>query len=476
VYKRLKYYSLIRKTCFSGFMMLFFLAAGNNLTAQVLTMEQALQQAVANYPIIKAKQNYRKAAETNELYARREGLPNFTVTAQHDYGTVNGQNGPLYGFGGFGVASSGLPLPTQNWNAAFGSLYLANLSWDFYAFGRVQSRINAAAATIKREEADYQQELFQHQVRVAGAYLNLLAAQRITISQQNNLSRADTFRLVVTARALNGLIAGVDSSLANAEISAAKILLTRAKDTEQEMANRLAVLMGVPYQAFVADTVFITRIPALLDLPADTSVNHPVLNWYKKRIDVSDAQVGYLRKLRLPVFSMFSVIQTRGSGFGANYAQDQTAFTGDYLKGIEPSRSNYLVGIGVTWNLTTPLRVNQQVNSQRFISAALREESELAVQQIRAQSALAETRIANALDNYREAPRQVKAASDAYLQRSVLYKNGLTTIVDVTQSLYALNRAETDRDIAYNNVWQAFLLKAAAAGDFQLFLNGLIKN
>ncbi|RYG04740.1 MAG: TolC family protein, partial [Chitinophagaceae bacterium] len=101
---------------------------------------------------------------------------------------------------------------------------------------------------------------------------------------------------------------------------------------------------------------------------------------------------------------------------------------------------------------------------------------ELADQQIKAQLALSETKIANALKNYDEAPKQVNAASSAYLQRTVLYKNGLTNIVDVTQSLYTLNRAETDRDIAYNNVWQAFLLKAAASGDFQLFINGLKTN
>ena len=57
------------------------------------------------------------------------------------------------------------------------------------------------------------------------------------------------------------------------------------------------------------------------------------------------------------------------------------------------------------------------------------------------------------------------------LQKSVLYRNGLTNMVDVTQALYALNRAETDRAIAYNNVWQALLLKAAATGDFALFFN-----
>jgi hypothetical protein len=65
----------------------------------------------------------------------------------------------------------------------------------------------------------------------------------------------------------------------------------------------------------------------------------------------------------------------------------------------------------------------------------------------------------------------MKAASDAYLQKSVLYRNGLATIVDITQALYTLNRAETDRDIAVSNVWQALLLKAAASGDFGLFIN-----
>jgi hypothetical protein len=86
---------------------------------------------------------------------------------------------------------------------------------------------------------------------------------------------------------------------------------------------------------------------------------------------------------------------------------------------------------------------------------------------------LSENRIRNALSNYREAPIQVKAASDAWTQKTVMYKNGLSNIVDVTQTLFTLNRAETSRDIAFNNVWQALLLKAAAIGDFGIFSSGL---
>ena len=77
----------------------------------------------------------------------------------------------------------------------------------------------------------------------------------------------------------------------------------------------------------------------------------------------------------------------------------------------------------------------------------------------------------NALKNYREVPEEVKAATDAYHQKFALYQNGLSNIVDFTQALYVLNRAEVDNYIVKNNVWQAVLYKAAATGDFGIFIN-----
>ena len=445
-----------------------------NTAAQVLSLKEAEATALQNYNTIKAKSNYAAASMAAVQQAKRDALPNFVVAAQQDYGTINGQNGPLYGFGGFGVASSGAALPQQNWHAAFGALYLANINWDFFAFGKAKEKIKAAVAIAQQDESDLQQERFQHQVKVAAAYLNLLAAQRITRSMQHNLERADTLQLVVTTKAKNGLIAGVDSSLANAEVSAARIALLRAMDAEQDRTSELAVLMGLEKPAVLElDTLFISRIPvAVLDTTA-VKDDHPELEYYKSRVRVSDEQAKYFGKFSYPTFSLFSVFQSRGSGFQPGYFTDQSAYTHDYWEGIKPVRSNYLVGVGVSWNLTTPLRIQQQVTAQKFISAGLKNELDLVNQRLNEQQRLAASKMKNAVAAYAEAPVQVKAASDAYLQKSVLYRNGLTTIVDVTQALYALTRAETDRDIAYNNVWQALLLKAAAAGDFNLFINEL---
>jgi outer membrane protein TolC len=173
----------------------------------------------------------------------------------------------------------------------------------------------------------------------------------------------------------------------------------------------------------------------------------------------------------MPTFSLFGVFQGRGAGFSPSYATDQHAYTQNYFEGIKPVRANYLLGIGATWNMTSILRTKQQVAAQTFVSSALKEEYNLVDQQIRNQLLLSENKIRNAVSNFQEAPVQVKSASDAYLQKSVLYKNGLSNIVDVTQALYILIRAETNRDVALSNLWQALLLKSAAAGDFGLFLN-----
>jgi outer membrane protein TolC len=442
------------------------------MDAQVLTLKDAVQTALQNYPAIKAKANYVNSSKAVVEQSRKEYLPDLTVSFQHDYGTVNGTTGPLYALRNAGsTASGGAPLDEQNWHSAFGALYLTNVNWDFYSFGKAKEKIKTSQAVVERDQSDLVQEQFQQEIRVSAAYLNLLAAQRLTQSWRNNLERAVALQGIVTSRVKNGLNAGVDSSLANAEVSSARITLTRAKDYEQEQANQLAILMGVPDQAFQLDTLFVARIPGALFDSANKQ-QHPILSFFQRRIDLSNEQVKYFKTFYYPTFSLFGVFQGRGSGFDYNYGtQGLNHYSHDYFSGINPNRYNYLLGIGMVWNLTTPLRVQQQVNAQKYISQALKDEYDLADQRLKAQLALADNKIKNALENYREAPVQVKAASDAYLQKSVLYRNGLTNMVDVTQTLYAVNRAETDRAIAYNNVWQALLLKAAASGDFALFIN-----
>lgn len=457
---------------FKKITLLVFLIFACGSYAQTLSLKEAIKTGLENYGSIKAKNNYTNASRESLKQSKRDYLPNLNLSAQQDYGTVNGQNGPLYGFGGLGVASSGLPLPEQNWNSAFGALYLVNMNWDFFTFGKTQEKINLSKIDVQAKENDLKQEKFQQEIKISAAYLNLLASQRLLISQQKNLDRAQVFKKTAVARVKNGLLAGVDSTLATAEVSKAKIALNLAKNFVKEQNNKLVDLMGVTPQDFVADSLFVTQIPKEL-IKGNTATDslHPLLQLYKTKIDYSNQQVKLYKRFYYPTMTAFGVLQTRASGFDSSYATNQHAFTRNYWDGVNPDRTNYLVGIGITWNLTTPFRSNKQVTAQKFVSQGLQEEYNQADRDLKSQLNFAEDKIKITLENYAEAPIQVEAAKRAYLQKSTLYKNGLTDLTDLTQTMYVLNRAEIDRDIVNNNVWQSYLLKVAATGNFDLFIN-----
>ncbi|MFP9113841.1 TolC family protein [Flavobacterium sp. RHBU_3] len=454
--------------------MLLFLLPVMYTYGQTLTLRDAIDTGMANYGLVKAKEKYAQASNETVKQVKRDYLPNLNLSAQQDYGTVNGQNGPAYGFGGLGVASSGLPLAEQNWNAAFGALYLVNVNWDFFTFGRTKQRINVAKADAERQQKDFEQEQFQQKVRIAGAYLNLLASQRLVISQQKNLDRTIVVQKNAAVRVKNGLLPGVDSTLASAEVSRAKISLNQLKEQVKMQNAELVRLLGVEPKDFAADTTMVVRIPkAILTGESETGEQNPIRLFYKSRVDYSAQQQKAFSREYWPTFSLFGVFQTRASGFNSNYASDQTSYTQNYWDGINPTRQNYLAGVGVTWNLTNIMRSSKKVSAQKLITEGLQEEYKAVDNQLKAQLDAANARIGFAMQNYQEAPRQVSAAQQAYVQRTTLYRNGLTNLVDVTQALYTLNRAETDRDVIYTNVWQALLLKAAASGDINLFINEL---
>jgi outer membrane protein TolC len=439
---------------------------------KTLGMKDAEQTALANYGSIKAKANQLNSSKASLKESKTEYLPDVNLSAQQVYGTVNSQYGAISGYHGLATAASGPVLANQNWNAAFGSLYVSNVNWDFFAFGKSKERVKVQKSIVNLDETDLAQEQFEHEVRVASAYLNLLVAQQLAKAQQDNLNRSVDLQTVVIARVKNGLNPGVDSSLANAQVSNARIALTNAQQTVQDQSNQLANYMGIPPQDFQLDSAFITKTPNnIYAQPAVGADDHPLLKYYHNRIGVSDEQAKYLSTFAYPTFSLFGLYQGRGSGFKNGYGTDQGDYSSSYGAGADPTRYNYLLGIGVVWNITMPFRVHYQVQSQKYTSAQYQDEYNLQSEQLKDQQLLAETRIGSALKNYAEAPVEVKAANSAYIQKFALYKNGLANIVDFTDALYTLNRAEVDQDIASNSVWQALLYKSAATGDFGIFIN-----
>ncbi len=323
---------------------------------------------------------------------------------------------------------------------------------------------------MRRDSADLMQEQFVHSIKISSAYLNLLISQRLVQNAESNLSRAEYVQKTVRARTLTGLNPGVDSSLANAEVSRARLVLIDAHNNEQQVRNQLAQFLNVAPDPFALDTTLLSKTPAELNTSVTVDKN-PQVRFYQARIDQANSVTKALRRTVMPSFTLFGIYQGRGSGFDYNYTPDfPDRYSKSYSDGINPTRYNYVAGVSLVWNVMSLVKVRQQTHSQGFLAAAYKNEYDQITTQLNDQLILADQRLQNTLQSVREVPQQYQAASDAYLQKSVLYKNGLTNIVDLQQAMYALNRAETDLGVAYINVWQALLLKAAASGDFNLFI------
>ena len=228
-----------------------------------LSLSEAITTGLKNYQNIQAKRNYLNASSALVQNTRNEYLPNVIASVQQDYGTINGQYGPLAPVvGATGVSSAGPISASQNWNAAFGSMYLLNTNWEFFSFGRLKSKISLANAQVQKDSADLLQEQFIQSVKISGAYLNLLTAQKLVQNAQANLERAVSVQKTVAARTRTGLNAGVDSSIANAEVSRAKLALIDAKNAELQIRNQLAQLLNVAPVAFSLDTTYFNLIPS----------------------------------------------------------------------------------------------------------------------------------------------------------------------------------------------------------------------
>lgn len=444
--------------------------AANAQEQKTLLLSEAVQTGIVNYQSIQAKQNYVRSSAALVENTKNQYLPNVIGSFQQGYGTINGQFGSYTAYGTSGVSSAGPNYASQSWNAAFGSVYIINTNWEAFTFGRKKAEVDYAISQVNRDSADVIQERFVQSVRISGAYLNLLVAQTLIKNAQANLERANYIRNVVMARTINGLNPGVDSSIVNAEVSNAKLVLYDAINNEQQYSNQLAQLINASTIHYVTDSSFLKDIPKFYTT-SQTVDQNPQVKFYQSRVLQSNSLANFYSKSILPSINIFGVFQSKGSGFKSDYTPvSNEDYTTSYLSGINPTRSNYAAGVSIAWNFLSPLKIKQRVISQNFISKGLQSEADLISTQLKDQLYYADQRIGTSLEKFREAPIQYRSASDAYNQKSVLYKNGLTNIVDLQQALYLVNRAETDQSVAYVNVWQALLQKAAASGDFDLFI------
>ena len=402
-----------------------------------------------------------QAAETHSNW-----LPNLRLNYQADIGSSNNTTGPYFGFGIIPSSSGGIHN-TSVTTAASDNIGIAALDWEVYNFGKYGAENKVANSDIKMEQNQFADSKYDLQAYTISNYLQLLRLQDFLSIQYRNIQRTQQIRRSIESLATSGVKAGVDTSIAEAELSKARLNYIELNNQLKHVQLQLSAVSGLPYQTILPDTTVETKLinlPSAYLFPSDT-VNHPVINFYRSVYQNSVQREGLVKKLYNPAISLEAAAWDRGSSIDADGRYNSLA------TGYGFQRGNYLVGIGISYNLFDLRRKQLKLRTQRastdYAYKKLQEQQQL----LSVSASQADVEMQTALDRLKEIPNQLKAANDGYRQKLSLYRNGLTDIIELDAALNILYRAETDFMQAKYDYSSALFQKAITGNQVNTVLN-----
>lgn len=432
-----------------------------NVTAQQpTTLNQLLQQAEANYPLIKSKIQSVQAAQKAVDVSKSTKLPSLDAAYQMNYATYNNITGMAYPQ--FLIPISGPPSASNSFSGVFGSAATLLFNWQPVTFGLREAQITYSQTGVKYAMADAANELLQHKIKVANAYLDALTYEELIKVYEENIIRASTNLSIAKTLVVSGIKPGVDTALFSSELSKAKIDLLNIKRNAAQAIITLSQLLAVTDNIVIADSSYFSKLPANI-VGSDTTKN-PLLSMYSTSIELGKARRKSIAKTTSPTLGAWATTFARGSGINYNG-------TVKALDGLGLQRFNYGAGVQLSIPLLQSLKIKPQLQQQDFLIRADEEKLNELTLQLDRQLQTADTTLTYAIAVAKESPMLVNAAIYAYTAMQSRYNSGLTNYADVIQAQYNLLKAETDYKTSFMAVWKTLLYKSAVKGDINLFLN-----
>src|SRR5215470_13034081 len=428
-----------------------------------LTLDQAVDFALANYPAVRASIQRALASKQGVSLSRTTYLPRTDVLWQSNRAARNNIFGLVLPQSVVPPISGPVLSSTSDrgvWGSAAGIL----LSWEPFDFGYRGANVDVAKAAENRANA----ELFLTKLNVAGAvgdaFLRLAAAQQQVKAAEGDVDRRQVLATSVHALVKEQLRPGADASRADAELAAAKIQLIRAQEIERESEATFAELLGISggKVAINADSL-LTTSPTPYVSPAALA-NHPAAQLANSNLFETKAKETVLSKSYYPRFNLQGSFSGRGSGANS----DGTFGSGS--DGLDLMRRNWAVGLTATFAVLDFPSLHFKKQIEQSNERARQADYEKTVQNLTAQSERAKAAYDSAALIIQNTPVELEAARLGEQQANARYQAALAPIVEVAEAQRLLLQAEIEDNLARLTVWRAMLGEALAQGDLQPFL------
>lgn len=428
-----------------------------------LTLPQAVENSLKNYPSIRVSQEQINAATAAIQLARTAYLPKVDALAQVNRATRNNVFGLLLPQNVI-PSMSGPVIGSNNFGSVWGSAIGGLVTWEPFDFGLRGANVAVANAARVQSEAAVKRTQFEVAVAVVDAYLTLVAAQETVRAAQAGVDRADIVVKTITAQVNAQLRPGADQSRAEAELAAARTQLIQAEQAIEISRATLSQFIGIDPSQVAVVTGSLVRLPPEQASPILNTATNPVMFEQNAAVEQARAQLRALERSYFPRFYLQGTAYARGTGAENN---------GDRLgglNGLAPNFQNYALGFSVTFPILDlpSLHAREAAQSATIRSQAARSE-QIAVD-LRGQWNRAVATLNGVRRIAANTPVQVSAARAASQQATARYQAGLGNIDEVAEAQRLLTQAEIDDVLARLSVWRGLLGIATAAGDIQPFV------
>jgi outer membrane protein len=428
-----------------------------------LTIAQAVEAALRNYPAVQVSQEQINAAAAGIQLARTAYLPRVDMLAQENRATRNNVFGLLMPQGVI-PSMSGPVLGTNNLGTVWGSAIGTLVTWEPFDFGLRKASVDAAEAAQTRSETTLKRTQFEILATTADAYVTLAATQETVRAAQAGVDRTEVLARTIHALVNAQLRPGADASRAEAELAAARTQLIQAQQAVEVGRANLSRFVGLePAQIAISAPRLLQLPPQRTAPPLDTGGN-PISMEQNAVVEQLQAQLRIVERSYFPRFALQGAAYARGTG-----AQTNGTNLGG-LSGLAPSTQNYALGFTVTFPVFDLPSLRAREAGQSATIRAEQARYRQVAADLKAQWNVAVAALDGARRVAANTPVQVAAARAATEQATARYQSGLGNIDAVAEAQRLLTQAEIDDALARLGVWRRLLGVATAAGDIQPFL------
>jgi outer membrane protein len=426
-----------------------------------LTLQQAVDAAVQNYPSIRVSQERMNAAAAGIRLAQTAYLPKVDGLAQLNRATRNTYYGLLLPQGVIpgvdGVAANNFGTV---WDSGMGVL----ATWQPFDFGLRRANVATATAAKERAQATVNRTRYDVAVATADAYLTVIAAQQ---TAQAARGAVDSWQILL--RSIHALVdselrPGADESRVQAELATAQAQVARAEQAiEIALANVAEFVGSRPSQLDLESGKMLEQFPSV-DAVSLNANAHPLALEQAAATAEEQGRLDALGKVNYPQFAVQGLAAARGTGLESNGARLGA------LNGMAPTVENFALGATLTFPFMDRYAIREQQAAQSANVRAAQAESQVIATKLEAQYNAAMAMLDGARRVAAITPTEVASARAALDQATARYQAGLAPIDDVAQAQRLLVGAQIDDSLARLSVWRARLELDTARGDIQPFI------